>query len=91
MGTGIEPGITAPEALDRQQPAPEIDVVDIGVFELPTRRGFERGRGGQAMPKCGAVGLLEETLTGESCPAARRPRETPGFLTYPDRYLREKE
>ena len=44
VGTGIELGIDAPESLGRQEPSPEIDVVDIGDFEAPTRRVLNRGR-----------------------------------------------
>jgi len=43
VGPGIEPGIAAPEPLDHQQPALEVDVVDIGDFELAACGGFERG------------------------------------------------
>jgi len=43
VGAGVEPGATAPQPLDRQQFALEIDIVEVGDLELTARRGFESG------------------------------------------------
>ena len=43
VGAGVEPGEAAAEQLDEKIAAFEIGAIDVGDFELASRRGLDRG------------------------------------------------